>query len=77
MPDDPPSIYRKPSTPGVSDLGVYADKVCDAVEGLNLSDNLSVLVGAMIAGRTGVQARAGRGPDEHPDRGADAAGAIR
>lgn len=47
---DPPSIHRKPSIPGVIDLGVYADKVCGAAQGWNLIDNLSVLIGAIIAG---------------------------
>ena len=49
MQDDHPSLYRKASTPGVRDLGEYADKVCGAMAGLNLTDNLSVLVSAIIA----------------------------
>ena len=40
MPDDPPSIYRYPSTPRINDLGTHADAVCRRP---------CALVGAIIA----------------------------
>jgi hypothetical protein len=45
----PSGIYLKPSTKGVKDLSPYADRACSAVEGLNLRDSLSVMVGAILA----------------------------
>jgi hypothetical protein len=49
MSDDPPSIYRFPSTPGIDDLGTHADAVCRAAEGPVLTDSRSVPIGAIIA----------------------------
>ena len=44
-PTELPGLYRAPSTPGVSTLSTYADKVCDGIQGLNMVDGLSVLIG--------------------------------
>jgi hypothetical protein len=48
-PPDVPGVYRVPSTPGVSDLLPYADRVCDSVNGLNMVDALSVMIGTIIS----------------------------